>query len=194
MSDPIKRSNPGNQGSRHPNALLKEEDVIDILKMLKNGYRGKTIALLYGVKPSNISVIKSGQSWRHISRDDYAITVAPFTPKKPLKGYKCKLNDAKVIEILDLLADGHKQDYIAALYGIACSTVSNINCGSIWRHIPRKDGIRKKTNARLTEEIVKEIRQRLSIGEKQSYLAELYGIATSTISSIHVGDTWKHAY
>ncbi len=197
------RYNPGKQGSKHHNAVLKEEDVIEILKMIKDGYRAKTIAFLYNVKPSNISALKCGKSWRHISRIDYTITPAVSKPKIP-KGKHSKLTDNKVIEILDRLADGEKQTAIAEFYGVTPPTISNINCGAIWKHIPRKPNTRIRTpktahihanpKTKLTNDIARDIRYRLSIGEKQAAIAVFYNVSQATISSINVGITWKRAY
>lgn len=46
-----------------------------------------------------------------------------------------KLNDAKVLAIKKLLADGHSQAEIVAKTGLKRSTVWNIAAGTTWKHI-----------------------------------------------------------
>lgn len=53
-------------GSQHPRALLNEEQVRDIKKMLINGYRHRDIADHYGVARQTITNISTGQKWSHI--------------------------------------------------------------------------------------------------------------------------------
>lgn len=48
------------------------------------------------------------------------------------------------------------------------------------------------TQAKLTEAQVKEIKQRLLIGEKQRAIASLYGVRDSVISRIKTGKIWKN--
>lgn len=66
------RKNPHLQvrGSTHPYSKLTEEDVLQIKKDLSNGVGQRELAKRYGVKPTNISNIKVGLSWRHVVLKD----------------------------------------------------------------------------------------------------------------------------
>ena len=54
------------QGEKSSNAKLKENEVIDILKQLKNGKSEKTLSEKYGVQISQISRIKNRQRWGYL--------------------------------------------------------------------------------------------------------------------------------
>lgn len=51
-------------------------------------------------------------------------------------------------------------------------------------------GERCRTNVKLTEEEVSEIRRRLSAGEIVRTIAEDFRVAVSTVEKIKLGDTW----
>ena len=54
-------------GSNHPKSKLNDEKVIEIKKLLKEGYSLNGIADLFGVSKKLIINIKKGKTWRHIS-------------------------------------------------------------------------------------------------------------------------------
>lgn len=62
-----KNNHPGKQGSKHHLAKLTEEKVKEIKKLISQGYKNKEIAELYKVDQSNISHIRSGKRWSHVS-------------------------------------------------------------------------------------------------------------------------------
>ena len=49
-----------------------------------------------------------------------------------------------------------------------------------------------RPSAKLTNDLVREIKQRLADGEPKTRLAARFGIAESTVFSIAVGRTWRH--
>lgn len=53
------------KGERHSQAVLTEDDVIEILQSTDSG---KSAASRYGVTPSTISNIRSGKTWSHVYR------------------------------------------------------------------------------------------------------------------------------
>jgi len=57
-------------GERHGQSKLTENDVIAILA--DNVSKPKEIALRYGVSTENIRLIKRGELWKHINRDNIA--------------------------------------------------------------------------------------------------------------------------
>lgn len=60
----------------------------------------------------------------------------------------------------------------------------------------QRDGVRRrgsaKTEARLTEEIVRECRARWAAGEAQDALASEFGVSKPTMHKAIVGKTWRH--
>jgi len=59
----------GNPGEAHPNAKLKESDVIEIRRRVANGERRAVIAQDYKVSLTRISKIMTGKSWSHIKEN-----------------------------------------------------------------------------------------------------------------------------
>lgn len=56
------------RGEKHPDSILKEEDVRSILSRKKSGEGAKSIAYSYGVSISTIYKIISGERWAHVER------------------------------------------------------------------------------------------------------------------------------
>lgn len=54
------------KGENNGNAILSNEDVLDIRKRLLEGQRGVDIAEVYKVSPWTVYKIKNGVNWRHI--------------------------------------------------------------------------------------------------------------------------------
>jgi hypothetical protein len=54
------------KGIKHPRSILKENDIIKIRKLLKNGFTQRYIGELFGVKRSTIQNIKCNKNWKHI--------------------------------------------------------------------------------------------------------------------------------
>jgi len=62
-----KYNHPGKIGSKHHLAKLNEEKVIEIKKLIAKGYKNDEIADIYKVVTSNISLIRNGKRWSHVS-------------------------------------------------------------------------------------------------------------------------------
>lgn len=56
------------KGEEVKSAKLKEEDVREILKLLKKGLKSREIAKMYNVQSPAIDKIKNNTSWKHIPR------------------------------------------------------------------------------------------------------------------------------
>jgi hypothetical protein len=55
------------RGERSPSAKLREEDVREIKRLLRQGWLHRKIARKYGVVQSLISGINTGKRWRYVS-------------------------------------------------------------------------------------------------------------------------------
>lgn len=62
-----KHNHPGKKGSKHHFAKLNEDKVKEIKIMIRDGVKQTEIAKHFGVLQSNISHIKSGKLWSHVS-------------------------------------------------------------------------------------------------------------------------------
>lgn len=61
------RNGKTQKGVKHHNVKLKESDIFEILKKLKDGKTNSDIAKEYGVRHQQISRIKNGKRWKHIT-------------------------------------------------------------------------------------------------------------------------------
>ena len=53
-------------GSRHPLAILTEDDVRDIRRKLASGVRNKEIVKEYGLASSSVTYIRKRKTWKHV--------------------------------------------------------------------------------------------------------------------------------
>lgn len=108
------------------------------------------------------------------------------------------LTDADVLEIRRLDSDGVGLPEICEMFNIARATACQIVTGATWSHLPvgeqrdRTTRGESKHGSKLTESDVREIRASRSAGETLQTIANRYGIATSTVSSIDRRTKWKH--
>jgi hypothetical protein len=108
-----------------------------------------------------------------------------------------KINEYKAHGIkLDLAKGTLTHEKIAMKYGISKSIVTRIAVGKGWVnvHSPELDTStlrRLGRPSKLTEEIIPEIRRRLTSGESQTVIAYDFGVGIATISRIALGKSGK---
>lgn len=109
-----------------------------------------------------------------------------------------QLTQEDVDEIRERVENGESQYEIADEFGISQPTVSQLVIGLIWGHtLPDeweweskpKDG-ENNPNAKLTEDDVREIRERVSDGETQGDVAEDYPVSPTAVSKIVRREMW----
>lgn len=54
-------------GERHGNSKLKDCDIVEMLKMRKNGMFYKDIAKMFDIDSTNVGLICRGAAWRHVA-------------------------------------------------------------------------------------------------------------------------------
>jgi hypothetical protein len=135
-------------------------------------------------------------------KENAADKVRDGHPNGP-RGEQCnrKLTEAAVDEIKRLYATGEwQQKELAARFGVSQGMVSQVVTGRSWAHaIKSDDKIRSGMpvgaghhSAKLTDEIVREMRRRHSAGESAASLAREFGITPSTAQDAIRGVTWRH--
>lgn len=122
-----------------------------------------------------------------------------LAPRKGEASAKARLTDEHVMAIRTRFHHGESGPSLAKHYAVHPGTISQIVRGRIWKHLAMPADVRCGRNAgtsnpahRLTENTVREIRQRSSAGESCTRLAAEYGVVHSTIRSIALNLTWKH--
>jgi len=68
----IKSNSDKHRGENGSKSKLKEEDVVNIKRMFKEGKTAKEISELYGVSLSALYSIKHGRNWSHVVNDEVA--------------------------------------------------------------------------------------------------------------------------
>lgn len=55
------------KGVLNPMSILKDDDIIEIRRLLKDGKKATQIATIFNCSVQNIYKIKYGHGWKHIS-------------------------------------------------------------------------------------------------------------------------------
>ena len=117
--------------------------------------------------------------------------------KDVLRGDRCpwsKLNEKKVIEILEFLKKGKNCSEIGRQFGVDRRQISDIKRGRRWKHVGDRAGIRKikGSGVILNKEKVEDIKVKLKDGARISDICKQYDVARATIYDIKKNKTWKH--
>jgi hypothetical protein len=95
-----------------------------------------------------------------------------------------KLTEKKVAAIRVAISEGFSQAALAKKYGVNQSQISRAATGSRWRHIGEKAVRTRRSGVRMTEKLIRAVRQGLARGETGIQLAVTLGCSTATISKI----------
>ena len=66
MDNKGRRVNKQKKGSAHPNAILNEAKVKEIVASRRDGMSCVTVAMRYGISPVTVSAIMKGRIWQHM--------------------------------------------------------------------------------------------------------------------------------
>lgn len=121
-------------------------------------------------------------------------------PSRGERNGNAKLTEAQVRRIREMYTQSWSLDKLAAEFHVGPTTVWQIVRGTTWRHVGGPTGARprelykgsKNPRAKLSEEIVKEIRKRYAQGTSVRALAREYHLNWGTVDNIVKRLTWKH--
>jgi transcriptional regulator with XRE-family HTH domain len=174
------------RGEDKPNAKFKDEDIIEIKKLISKGFRTIDIAELYNVEGNTITQIKTGERWNHIKTeyDDLIIQ----TPRQ-------KLTKDNIIEIKKLLTEEKLTIIeIAELFEITFGMISSIKTFKSYEDIgiEYNDKLKKKSIVKkLNKNMVTEIKHLLMEDKSCKEISEIYSVHPATISYINQNKIWK---
>ncbi|MDD2470089.1 MAG: GIY-YIG nuclease family protein [Bacilli bacterium] len=169
------------------NAKFKDEDIINIKRLIYEGNRTIDIAKLYNVEGQTITQIKTGDRWNHIKTeyDDLIIQ----TPRQ-------KLNEEDIIEIKKLLVEEKLNIIeIADIFGITPGMISSIKNLNSWEDIGKEYNYKLKNRLivnKLDKNKVIEIKKLLLEGKSCTEISEIYNVTPSTIAYIRQNKTWRN--
>lgn len=163
----------------------------DVVFMLKNrqDLTLQNISDITGISKALISDIKNGnkRNMEKIERRSYQNQIGESNKAS-------KLTEELVKEIKNKLKAGISRKQIQQDYEISKSLVQQLATGEIWGHVESDYEYKKlevNGNAKLTEEIVKEIKIDQENGMSLRQTVEKYNISRSTVQQIRYGRTWK---
>ena len=110
---------------------------------------------------------------------------------------QAKLTREQVAEIRARCESGESQTKLGKEYGVSQTAISKIVRNVRWSCVDTRPVVDRfkgagRYNAKLTDDIVRDIRSRVASGEKQNDLAAKYGVHKQTLSSVVRRETWKH--
>lgn len=99
-----------------------------VMAALKAGRSGRSIAEEFGISPSMVSAIKTGQAWAELD---------PELPARLAVGERRgkKLDALQVAQIKQRLAAGQSTRKVAVEYGVSASAVQAIAKGRTWAEV-----------------------------------------------------------
>lgn len=167
------------RGENSHHAILTDNQVKMICQGIMNGEKSKNLAKKYGVKPQAISCIKSGKTWRHITKNlDKDI-------KNPM------ITASKCEEVCRLLEQGKTHLEIFKLTGVSTDRVRKIGQNKTYAKIIKKYNIRD-IRPTLKEPQVIEICQWINKGKSTMELMDMYNVSKRTINDIKNGKNFSH--
>lgn len=174
------------RGEDKYNTNFKEEDIIEIKRMIVEGNKIKDIAKYFKVQPNTITQIKTGERWSHIKTEyDELIQQNP----------RQKLTENEVIEIKKLLIENKLSiKEIANLYDLNFSNISAIKNLRTWKNVGIEYNKQLETRSyvnKLNRNKVIQIKKLLFQGKTCKEIADIYEVDRATINYIKLNKTWK---
>ena len=176
---------------KRPRAKLKDEEVLEVKKLLLENVPHKEIAKKFEVKTYIIATIASEECYRDI----------PWPNETKYKKWKeensiSKTPEEIVIKIKQMLAEGKKIPDVARSLNIDYCIVKRIKNNKHYKEIPwSKDFCSEEyvsATFKLTENDVIEIKKLIVIGKTNKEIGEIYNVSKTTISSIKCERSWKN--
>jgi len=114
------------RGEETGSSILKEAEVLEIIKTLKENPRVSVpkLAKKYNISSDSIHAIRKGVWWKHLNSE--------VLPQEVIHG---KLVPEQVSEIKKLLSQGVKAPRIASIFNVDSSTIYLISWGKTWKDI-----------------------------------------------------------
>jgi group I intron endonuclease len=109
-------------GASNPKAKLNEQQVIQIIELLKKDVAQRDIASMFNIDTSTVSNIRVGKTWSHLKESS-----------RMERMYK--LTEENVRTIKQLLHNNIELRAIANQFNVSTTTIRDIRTGKTWSHI-----------------------------------------------------------
>lgn len=182
------------------------------LKRINHARVARVIALVFlGIpneyrEPNHKNGIKadnrvSNLEWVTPSQNSiHALETGLSIPSAGEDHYASKLNHEQVTEIRSLISKGDMPSReIAKMYGVEVGTINDIRYGKTWKQVagvflpPQKITTKRgvlNARAKLREDDVRKIRERIKVGEPLTQIAKDFGVGWFAVKRIKTGETW----
>ena len=101
------------------------------------------------------------------------------------------LTEANVFAILALLHKGYSAKSIAKQFGVSSKRSTTLPSAALGHVLLAPEGFAPRTNRKLTEAQVQEIRALLAAGHPNTAIAPQFGVTRTTIHAIATGRKWR---
>jgi DNA invertase Pin-like site-specific DNA recombinase len=182
---------------------LTTEDVLELLNDRLAGADFKALSRKFDIASKTVAQICSGERYKHVLSLPEAPSLESLAavPKNDRGG--AILTEDQARDIIRRLGNGESGKSIAREYDVHFVTISDIKTGRGWSHLPGTDGLptidqmknakpQSKFVAKLDETMARDIKRRLSAGEKARSIAESLSLSTGAVYHIKNGRTWSH--
>lgn len=173
-------------GQRNKEVNLSEDDVRDIIQMIRSGYSFESISLKYRVSTSTISDINCGDTW-FFSGVDYPIRLS--------RNRKKNFSEKEIEDIIKLLKECKSLKDIAEKYNTSINTISRINKGEIYSYENEEYPINDLKNFHHIDiQKMKKIIKLLETTDMtHKEIANCVGVTRKSVSNINTGTYHKKA-
>jgi group I intron endonuclease len=181
-------------GSKHPNAKINEEQVLEILRLCESGdYNYTTIANKLQISRSCVAIVMNGSAWSHITGfTNPKDRTIPASYNHKVKRNSVKLTVEQVLNVVKLHNENkYSTDEIAQQFNVSRQNINCIINGRTWSHITNITYVKDIKYHVLNERDVLEI-IRLYNEVTAKKLAEQFNVTLSTIRAIVSGQNWSH--
>jgi hypothetical protein len=130
--EPWDSSRQGYHGSRHHGAKLREEDVLVILDLAKQGTLYVDIGNRFGVASSTVKRIVGGEMWKHVTggrKTEIPLRRGDRHPRAALRQ-----DDIPTIRLM--VRSGRSKSEVARMYGVTHQAIAAVISGKSWSHVP----------------------------------------------------------
>jgi hypothetical protein len=115
-------------GENNPMATLTENDVLDIYKMVKDGYDNIDIAAKYNLHDRYVSLIRHGKRWKYLYYQHFNVEDKYYS-------LGCNyLNKEDVLKVLDLISTTDmSNEEIGNMFNLDKTSISKVRNKRQWR-------------------------------------------------------------
>lgn len=115
------------KGEDNSMAFLKDTDVLNIYKMIKQFKSNEEISAITDLKPKHISLLRNGSRWKHLFSENFDEVIPSINLKMPLRTILDIIDDSKDLSLSNA--------EIGRKYNTDPSNISRLRSNKIWTDV-----------------------------------------------------------